>query len=68
MSVVCTRIESKERKTMTKVIERKYCEVCEYETPLAEVICIDIMNDTSWSEPRCKPCFDFDLPWEELYG
>ena len=53
---------------MTKVIERAYCEVCEYETPIAEVVCIDIVNDTSWSEPRCKPCFDFDLPWEELYG
>jgi hypothetical protein len=43
---------------MTKVIETKYCKVCEYETPLAEVICIDILNDFSWTEPRCKPCFD----------
>jgi hypothetical protein len=47
--------------------EFDFCEICDNVTPLVEVICIDAMNDESWSEPRCKYCFDSELEWEDRY-
>jgi hypothetical protein len=51
-----------------KTIDKAFCTICEMDTPQVEVICIDVMNDESWTEPRCKYCFEDDCGWEELYG
>jgi hypothetical protein len=51
-----------------KTIKKAFCETCGYETPLAEVICLDVLNNDSWTELRCKPCFDYSIPWEERWG
>jgi len=53
---------------MNKNVTLAYCEICETLTPEIEVICMDIASDESWSEPRCKYCFDSQLEWEERYG
>ena len=50
-----------------KTINKTFCNICEMETPQVEVICIDILNDESWSEPRCKYCFDDTLEPEDRY-
>ena len=45
-----------------------YCEVCEYKTQQVEVIMIDTRLDESWSEPKCRNCFESDIDWQDLYG
>lgn len=50
-----------------KTIYTAFCNICEFDTPQVEVICIDVMNDESWTEPRCKYCFDDTLEPEDRY-
>jgi hypothetical protein len=53
---------------MSKDVTLAYCEICEGMTPEVEIIVMDTHLDESWSEPRCKYCFDDSLTWEERYG